>query len=296
MKNIMERFMIRMANRSENLYINLELSDNIYTSLIEESIKKKLFNNRNALIFASYIKTKIRDHLKRNIMDDLTTKIIKTKNEYKYKDFCITLHPLQFEYFKKMDDKNVMKMLIRYTLLFLGGQQWNLPSEWYKHIMKCNFIDNPEYIEGFASPLNSQMIGKYPYFSLFNDTDSYFGSFGNLFKVPLNVVKNKIIVNNPPYIIDIMEKLIDKQTEWLENVPVFIIMCVAAWEDAEYFKKSMKSKFLLCQKRLHPGFHFFETVKNGKLISIKSKTSSHLFIFSSMDKKTYKIEKLTSGI
>ena len=293
MKNILERFMLRMANEADSgeVYVDLDSEHNIYQSLAMETLNKKLMSSRliKALIFS--IHQRIHFHLK-NIKDTILEDVEVTKAEYtyRYREFRFPMNPLRMECFKDISDEHIVKMLIRYSLMFLGGQQWNLPFIWYKETISRFNIS----IEGCASPLNSQLMlcnDKAQFCSVFHDTDEPFGSLGSILDLPIDIIKNQVMFNNPPYVLEFMNRLMEVQTNWLEQVPVRIIMCVAAWEDAEYYQQALASRYLKYHERLKPNQHFYETIKRGEMTKIIAKFPSHIFIFSSHKKEIPKLVK-----
>ena len=97
-------------------------------------------------------------------------------------------------------------MVLRYKSIGIGGQQWNMPFANYKYL-------NNKYdlsVEGFASPINSQLIRISPekkFCSIFYDTDHWFGSLGSFFDLDIS---DKSICVNPPYMELIMVKTVFK--------------------------------------------------------------------------------------
>lgn len=293
MKNNLERFFMRMANEcvSGEVYLSLSMDHDIYSNLAREIKEKRLMGNNQCKAFLQYIQMIIAHHLK-NLDTSVykTHEIVKRGNLYSYGNFRYQLNEKRAECYKLNCDEEVMKMILRYSLMFLGGQQWNLPHVWYEEVVNKFDVS----IEGFASPLNSQLMlfQKSPQFcSMFKDTDKPFGSLGNIFSLRPHFIENKVMMNNPPYVLEIMNKLVKIQEKWLSSVPTRIIMCVAAWEDANYFQQALKSRYLKYQERMEPGKHYYERTRQGKSEKIISRFPSHIFVFSSHEKEIPKIVK-----
>lgn len=293
MKNNLERFFLRMANECPpgEVYLDLDLDHDIYKNLLREIKEKRLLGDPQSIAFAKYIQNQIHYHLKNiGTLSIETQEIIKQNGVYKYRDFVFKLGEHRANCYESISDDEIMKMVLRYSLMFLGGQQWNLPHRWYKEVAEKFDVS----VEGFASPLNSQLMlfQKSPQFcSLFKDTDKPFGSIGSIFKLRPHFITGKVMMNNPPYVLEIMNKLMEVQEKWLDMVNTRIIMCVAAWEDADYYQQAMKSRYLKYQERMEPNKHYYERTKRGKVEKIIAKFPSHIFVFSSYKKETPKMIK-----
>lgn len=86
-------------------------------------------------------------------------------------------------------------MLMRYDII-AEYYQWNTPRAVYDVLFNAGFV-----LEGFASPLDSQMLGraKYTkYCSLYYDTDKYFGSLGPIQRVDyINIAAHDPSADSP---------------------------------------------------------------------------------------------------
>lgn len=288
---ILERFMIRMANTAgpDEVYFDWKLTTSAYSNLIREITEKKCLgmNRRQAENFARFIQSKIRKHLiEVDNKEFEDTPVTVSENQYRYRNFRWNVDPDRMEIFKRIPDQQVMKMLLRYSLMFLGGQQWSLPRAWYKRVIEVYGVS----IEAFASPLNSQLMMLCPespkFCSVFPDTDEPFGSMGSLFEMSAESVENQVIVSNPPYVLELMNELMMLQTSWLSQVKTRIIMCVCAWEDADYYKQATNSPYLKYQQRMKAGKHKYEMTTTKGVKTMTARFESHLFVFSSHDDDT----------
>lgn len=136
---------------------------------------------------------------------------------------------------------DIAAMLLRYDCLLPRGQQWNIPYPVYELLgNKYNYT-----VEGFASPINSQIIKVNPEFkfcSVFPDTDYKFGSLGSFFDQKFDNVR---LIINPPYIISIMEKMVNFLSTTFDtaiNLNTFVI--VPKWTDAQFYNTLANHKYL----------------------------------------------------
>jgi len=143
------------------------------------------------------------------------------------------------------------------------GQNWNIPYKWYNYIYETYDV----ILEGFASPLNSQLmlLGDNTNFcSLFKDTDGVFGSLGNLFKLDIKKYaeehNNKVSLTlNPPYIEKLMDMMVDLIDRWFTIVPKLRIFTgLPYWPDATSLQRLQKHKYLKFTKLLKRGEFYYE--------------------------------------
>jgi hypothetical protein len=293
-KNILERFMLALANKAPEgqVYVDLELDDPIYELMRKEMKDKKVLNKFQIEEYVTFIHQTIRNFLQNPKKIPTVNKDIQiTGNSYQYKRFKFYVNSIRNNVLRKYPEENVLRILIRYGLMFLRGQQWNLPGAWYRRVVQVFDAD----IEGFASPLNSQLMlirRDAKFCSLFKDTDACFGSIGSIFDLDAKDVEGKTMINNPPYVEKIMDDLMKLQTNWMEQVPVRIIMVVPNWEDAEYFQLAMESPYLKYEELLKAKEHFYETNKKGNIEKIVATFPSHIFVFSSFEDESKEIEDM----
>lgn len=289
MSKIYERYLLNSCNIAdvEHVYVQKPLDHFLYKNIIYEITSIKIGDKKFANKIAKYIKNSV-DYFF-NSKTKKAPKIHQHNNMFICGKFKMKIPSERLAKFPK-NKEIIMLMMLRYKSMAIGSQQWALPLQWYRYLVKKYNAD----IEGFASPLNSRfiLIKDNPRFcSLHLDTDAPFGSIGNIFKLKSNDIKNKTMINNPPYVLEIMNKLSKIQESWLSKVPVRIIMTVSSWTDAEYFINSKKSKYLIYDEELPKYKHFYETIKHGKKEKIIAKFPSHFFVFSSMkndNSKKYK--------
>lgn len=171
----------------------------------------------------------------------------------------------------------IIYMVMRYASLFPGGQQWNVPKNVYKLLVEKYGIE----IEGFSSPINSQLLPYgLPFCSLFYDTDEPFGSLGNVYDQ--NFIGKRITID-PPFILEIIEKAISFALEIFERSikeekETFIFMILPAWTDANFYRR------LEANKRIYTHFlkkdtYYYEDSMTG--FKIYATFDSYLCILNS---------------
>ena len=181
-----------------------------------------------------------------------------------------TVIPKYFEKLRKMysgDEKKFPTffwlLLHRYTTL-LGprkseGRGWQLsvPAGFMEQIsrsvgcMPC---------EAFASPFNVQPGNSY--FSLFKDTDQFFGSFGNLFSASETFLP-EIMEVNPPFEISMMRRVIGYFLKILEmreseSRKFLVFFILPNWRGSAGIEKLNTSPFLQFSEILPRGSHRYE--------------------------------------
>lgn len=134
---------------------------------------------------------------------------------------------------------DIAAMCLRYSCLLPRGQQWNIPIIIYQEMVNKYGIE----IEGFASPINSQIIRVNPdlkFCSLFPDTDAIFGSIGQFFDQKFDNVK---VMANPPYVLSIMNTMADFIAQTFNRAHnLFFVITLPAWTDADaYFYHTLKT-------------------------------------------------------
>ena len=152
----------------------------------------------------------------------------------------------------------ILIVILRYECIVQGGNNWNIPFNWYQYAYnKYNIV-----LEGFSSPLNSQLIllnNDAQFCSLFKDTDEVFGSVGSLFDLDIKnfLQKNydddniKSITIHPPYIPYLLEQMTDLIERWLKTVPnIRIFAGMPGWSDYEPITRLLDNPDLKYSKLL----------------------------------------------
>lgn len=143
---------------------------------------------------------------------------------------------------KKLENFNAddnIKSKCVYNYLVIGAQRgnhWSIPSDRFKILNIKN--------EAFASPFNSYCINKKDchYFSLF-DVDKKFGSEGNFFECKMENYNNNWLIN-PPYVNNIIQKMVDFITPFLKTKPskIKVYIVTPNWNDSNWHKDLEKLK------------------------------------------------------
>lgn len=171
---------------------------------------------------------------------------------------------------------DVATMALRYSSLLPRGQQWNIPRPIYE-LMVTKYGIN---VEGFGSPINSQIISINPnlhFCSLFPDTDVIFGSLGSFFEQKFDNVK---IMANPPFVLELMDEMarfLNLAFEAATNL--MCVITVPAWTDAEYYQSLSTSRYLRMAIELSPRAHYYVN-SNEKDARVVASFSSRIFILS----------------
>lgn len=151
---------------------------------------------------------------------------------------------------------DVSVMVMRYASLLPRGQQWNIPQALYRSMVLKHNVD----LEGFASPMNSQIISVNPelnFCSLFLDTDKPFGSIGSFFEADLD---GRRVMANPPYIEPLMNAMADRIVQQLKTCSkLFLVITVPSWTDARYYKVLEKQTHLKRIVNLRKNKHYYES-------------------------------------
>lgn len=236
MRNIMERYLISYMSRNCR---TVSINDREAKKAVAELIEKKIADNTTAAkhFFNVYVIAKLNRFSSAEIKEMKGTCIIKN-NFVSFKDFKMILAEDVIRELKKYDRTAVLVMCMRYASMLSGGQQWSIPREQYDFLYNDYKVRN----EGFASPLNSKLMGKpgAHFCSMFLDTDQVFGSIGNFFDANMTEYQNNSWAVNPPFVEDILlrsaQKCLaeaDKATESKKSLFVFYIM--PAWRDCEAY-------------------------------------------------------------
>jgi HrpA-like RNA helicase len=171
---------------------------------------------------------------------------------------------------------DVAMMALRYSSLLPRGQQWNIPRPIYELMVNKYGIN----IEGFGSPINSQIIAINPnlhFCSLFPDTDAIFGSLGSFFSQNFDNVK---IMANPPFVLELMNEMsrfLNLRFQAATNL--MCVITVPAWTDAEYYQSLNTSRYLKMAIELSPRAHYYVN-SNENDAKVVASFSSRIFILS----------------
>jgi hypothetical protein len=281
---ILERWHVSTNNFADD---DIHRRDNAITlKMRAEFIEKRLFSDKTVdiiidRIFAITSDEEYNEDYHHDGVINVNTGLIQ------YGRFARTFAPERIKLLKRIAERNgydalyIVAAAMRYYAMVPGGQQWSLPARAYELLVNKYGAT----LEGFASPFNSQMLrfaGAEPlhFCSLFADIDIAFGSLGNFFDV--NLV-GRVSVINPPYIIDVMDRVVDKCISACvnadDNTVTRMFIVVPNWTDASYYAKLKASPYLECALIHGKKTHFYEDPNNSER-SIVATFGQTIFILS----------------
>lgn len=292
-KNILERWLLTLANDKtpgDILFTQSKLKDSYPATkkMYQELQDKKVPNFRKVYIdMLNYAK----EWLNLTIYPKSKLPVIIDKNTVKINDYVRELPPGKLDILLTINDDLVLlgRMIMRYACMLIGGQQWALPTELHKYM-----VDNYKVtIEGFASPINSQILFVanevgLNFCSLFPDTDAIYGSLGSFFDYDFT---NKHVYANPPYVDSLMNMVADKVIASCTNAKkkkeyVRFFITVPEWADAEYYHKLKTSPYKVYDHMFHKNKHYYLDTNKG-LTPVVSKFNTHLFVLAVNVKDDY---------
>jgi Phosphorylated CTD interacting factor 1 WW domain len=296
--NIVERFLNSMANvkineREDQVFIDLPKSHYIYQKMESEMKEKYIKDN-----FVDEVKKLVEEFLNKKIYD----KIIRYgqhQSTYYCDDFSEKTDKLRELALIKMASNVglgsyynilILIMMIRYACISAGSQNWNWPYKFFDHIHSKYQVT----FEGFASPLNSQLLllsDEMNYCSLFIDTDEIFGSKGSLFELDIkkymeekNITKLSIVLN-PPYIEHLMKDMVDLIDKWFSIVSELRVFTgLPYWKDSESLHRLENHKQLKFKQILGPDEYYYEDSLNEVIPKIYHKGKLEIFVLANFDK------------
>lgn len=299
LKNIFERWLLSSSNLCayendtfDKVY-SVELVKNIdhviNQKMISELVEKRITIKPLAIKLTQKILQEINSYLTSS-SDNKTYPInIKESSQLitiKYRDFQRNISKKRFDILmKKGGIENIMISALRYASIISSSQHWNIPLENYKRYVK----DYQVSVEGFSSPFNSQLlllVDDAKFCSLFKDTDAIFGSLGNFFEADF---QGYSVAVNPPFVIDIINKLYDKcnsecQKAKNNNNKVRFLIIFSAWRDTYAYQSLLKSSFLKYTIEIEPGKHYYVDSNNpnpnGETKKIRTSFTTVLFVLS----------------
>jgi len=190
----------------------------------------------------------------------------------KYRDYIKIINSSRYYKLIKNYDKpfpyDIIRMILRYGIFDTSSQQWSIGIDLYETISELFDIS----FETFASPLNFNM---YRFCSIFKDTDSIFGSVGSFYSLKCEhlILQNiKGVFFNPPYLPILMKKcssqclaLLDEMNKNKFDFTIFSFL--PNWDDADYIKSLIKSKYMVEYKVVNKGNYILQEKDRGKLIT-----------------------------
>lgn len=222
--NAISRYFISLKNGCE------EAKEKLVSELINNLTEEQLELLRNVEINNNQNNDQNTDY-------ELIVKIKRKDVIFIFGDFEFHLSRKRYNILKfKGDNYDIARMLIRYDSYFpICGTFWSVPPEVYEYLQfECDVK-----FECFSSPLNNTVDD---YCSLFEDTDSIFGSHGDLFKYEFG--PNDYLVN-PPFIettINSMIEIIQEKLKSESNYSFYVLL--PFWKDLKSFNELINSEFV----------------------------------------------------
>ena len=289
-KNSVERWLLSMANfskdRTDPIFSTdvLDVNCRFNVQLKKELIEKSGFNSKSAdkKIFDIVDIVKEFFEGKYKISSDSTFTI--KDGLFTYKNYSRQITPERMNFLRTLgSDYEIVRMLLRYASILPGSQHWNMPLETFRE-----YYNQGIRIEGFASPINSQLITidkqNCMFCSLFPDVDKPFGSIGNFFTTDF---QGKAVSVGPPYTVELFDKISTKlENECIiaerNNNKVLFYVTFSAWRDVSGFNNILNSKYTNFAAILPSGSHFY-TNSNGKVETDIKATFQTVFFDMSVD-------------
>lgn len=207
----------------EDILHNYKITDNEFEKIVSLIIKIKSKCHKQLILDMNNInetnlmieKYKIDGFIQLKVINDKYPNIFKISiNNY---DRLNTLYVN-----KKNIDLMIVILLIRYKYYGYVKEGISLSAEdVYKFIKLNNYEDNT--LEAFAGTLNSNLSN---YCSLFFDIEKYFKSQGSFLKIYTKKCDYSIIINNPPYLTNVMDMASNILLELLNNCKKLFIVCI----------------------------------------------------------------------
>lgn len=299
-KNALDRLIINFINQHHQLnhifYANLTLNKYLEHKEFRKMIAELRDNNQRILVeymdvrrvtleLAKILYVADRKYQGRKKKPIINKSLIHMKDhddfiEIQYKKYNRFISKSRYNKmrtnFTQLSDYQFLKIILRYSLFTDSGQQWSYgDDELYE---MCSDIFNIN-MEMFGSPLNFLMPR---YCSMFLDTDEPTGSYGSAY----NILNNEDFLKTstgcfycPPYVEGLMAdtaKIVNNILEKFEKEKKdYSILCfLPNWEDAEFFKTLMTSKYQVSNKKLVKGEYICQKKSIGKkgIIPINSRT------------------------
>ena len=249
----------------------IKLSPDIVLNIEKEFIKAekefiKVNTEFNQILKTSIVNINKQVECSMTLDSNNSTFIIKYRNYIKIID--INRYYKLMKNYDKPFPYNIIHMVLRYSIFDTSSQQWSIGIDLYENISYLFDIS----FETFASPLNFNMNR---FCSIFYDTDKIFGSVGSFY----NLTSEKLIMQNikgvffnPPYLPILMKKcslqcltILDEMNANNKDFTIFSFL--PNWEDADYIKSFIKSKYMVEYKIVSKGNYILQEKDKGKLIT-----------------------------
>jgi hypothetical protein len=289
-RNTIERWLLSIANFSDSKFDPVFSDDAIDENsrfnkqIIREITDKSILDDRLAKKLVKDI-TQIISEYKSVCDTPPKSKPGRLKIGYSkvvYKDYSREINHDRIELLRSMGtDAEIGMMVMRYASILPGSQHWNTPLETYQRL-----YDRGVRIEGFSSPINSQLITIDPdncrFCSLFPDVDAPFGSIGNFFDVDYT---GKIAAVGPPFTVELFSRISKKVEAECEKAKkagkkVMFYISFSAWEDTEGFNSIKDSEYCHFAVIINKFNHYYVNTNDPNLPRVVATFNSVFFVMS----------------
>jgi Phosphorylated CTD interacting factor 1 WW domain/Glycosyl transferase family 8 len=261
--SILERWIMAMVNTravgDPPVYRSTTLDDAFNNKLAGELADKRWHIARTADEAAELVEKMLALVDRRIAMPAQSSALVETPTEMSYGAFRVEVTPRLAMLRKMAGDTATMRVALRYAAVLAGGQQWALPQAHVDQLYECGVRG-----EGFASPLNSRLLGKegVRLCSVFPDTDAAFGFGGSFFEADLAGVD---WIVNPPFIEDILLRTAQRVIAALVVSPSTFYVVFPLWEDSAGLRLLRASPVARREQVLQPKEYFYEDSAGNRI-------------------------------
>lgn len=236
LENIVERWLLSNASDTGDAFQSTSKNDDAFVQEWNQTLSKYRISEPSG----QQLLTRMKMVLTSELLEPLKHETKITNTSIFYGRFHMDIHPDRLRILISLakGPEPVLAMAMNYGALRPRGQHWGLSLATYVEAVKQGLK-----VEGFASPLNSQIImardrlglPQEPSFcSLFPETDAIFGSLGSFFELNLEGIYATV---NPPFILDIMNRAVDKCIKAIhENERCKFTLYLPSWKDAHFYQ------------------------------------------------------------
>lgn len=177
-----------------------------------------------------------------------------------YENFKYSMSAERLDFLREYGDENVLKMILKNYII--SEKRLVVPLFFYKKLVELYNID----VEGFASPIDSQLIildKKNKFCSLLPEVDNIFGSIGNFFAAKL---EGHRIAINPLFDEYLMEKICLRIFGVLKKKKkTLFIFFSPIWKNFNFYKLLLTSKYLVDSYVFEQDQFYFEKLNKTKI-------------------------------
>lgn len=279
LRNILERLMLTKAN--ENTEVLTYNDTGISQFRKELSDKIKGINNATINAVVNYAKEcfKLYNSITTFVDDRIQLKI--GEDFVSYREYKRSIDRDRIKLLLSLDKNspdpqlNLGKMVMCYASILPGAQHWNASENHYR-----KYLEHGIRLEGFASPINAQMIAIDPtthFCSLFPEVDRVYGSIGNFFDITFG---GKVAVG-PPYTAEMFNRIVEVMLNaCAKSTPVRFYFTHANWSDLSGYQKLLSSPYMIYHEVVEKNKHYYMNTNVSPNEQIIAKFETVLFVVS----------------